>query len=249
MTKPDLAVDVKSMRYPSSLEPADNLINNIVFLVPFGGFVSMLGPSGAGKTTLLRIIAGLECKFEGTITLGGSRIVSPTRRIQIVFQENRLLPWKSAAENIAFAMRDPNSQENQDKIEMWIKKVDLEKERTFWPKSLSGGEQGRVAFARTFVDPPQVLLLDEPFRNLDFVTRFRLQDVLRETLETAPMTVVMVSHNIEDAILLSDTVCVLSRSPMEIKSQFSVNLEKPRDRNSPEFRQLTAQIEDALRGK
>jgi sulfonate transport system ATP-binding protein len=246
MMSSDLVVNISSMRYPGSKKPGD-LIKDLSFTVRSGSFVSFLGPSGAGKTTILRMIAGLERRYRGEIMLGGEQVLRPSREIQIVFQENRLLPWKTVTENISFAIHRSNSQETKAKIEKWLENVQLKDQKDSWPKDLSGGEEGRVAFARTFVDPPQVLLLDEPFRNLDMVTRFRLQDVLLNTLEAQPITVLMVSHNIEDALLLSDVIYVLSNSPMRIESEFPVKFEKPRDRNCRELRDLSSDIERSLK--
>ena len=242
----DLAVNICSMRYPNSKDPG-NLIEGLHFTVPFGEFVSFLGPSGAGKTTLLRMIAGLERRFDGGIELGGKTISTPSRDIQTVFQDNRLLPWKTVEKNIEFAIRHQDSQSKKAIVEKWLKIVRLTNRKDAWPKTLSGGEESRVAFARTFVDPPKVLLLDEPFHNLDLVVRFELQEELLKILQIQPTTVVMVSHSVEDAVFLSDTVYLVSDSPMKIEATFPIEVKKPREPKDPKLSEISDEITRHMR--
>lgn len=246
MISPDLVIKISSMKYPESKNPSE-LIKDFTLIVTAGKFISLLGPSGAGKTTLLRIIAGMERRFEGSVTLGDKLVVKPSRRIQIVFQDNRLLPWKTVAENIGFAAPRSSRKLGKEPIQKWIENVGLTAQKDSWPKDLSGGQERRVSFARAFIDPPDILLLDEPFHNLDFITRLDLHGVLLNRLDTNPITVIMVSHNIDDALLLSDTVYLLSQSPLRIAKVFSVPFKKPRDRNSEEFHDLSVEIESILK--
>lgn len=240
-----LSVRVSSMRYPESTE-GGNLIEDLSFEVPPDGIISILGRSGAGKTTLLRMIAGLERRFQGVISLNGGQISKPSRDVQIVFQDYRLLPWKTVYENIAFATNKSDLTDNKPQIERWIEVVGLQHRRNAWPKNLSGGEEGRVAFARAFVDQPKLLLLDEPFRGLDLSTKFDLQDQLIRALEAQKTTVVMVSHSVEDAVFMSDAIHILSSSPMKVEKTFHIAASRPRKRGDHKLSELTAEITEYL---
>lgn len=244
MTRAILSVSVDAMRYPGKASAAD-LIRGVRIDVPAGSFVSILGRSGSGKTTLLRVIAGLERRFAGTVRLAGIDVKGPTRDIQIVFQDNRLLPWKTAKGNIEFAL--PRTVVQDTVVDDWIAKVGLTKERDSWPKALSGGQEGRVAFARVFIDPPRVLLLDEPFRNLDVIARLELQGVLTSYLGSSATTVIMVSHNIEDALALSDEIYVVTSCPLTVAERVKVPISRPRERNSELLRAMEAELEAALK--
>src|ERR1051325_10908473 len=216
-----LSININSMRYPESQERR-NLIERLHFDVPSNAFVSLLGRTGAGKTTLLRILAGLEHHYVGEIRLNGAAVVKPSRDVQVVFQDYRLLPWKTVYENIEFATSKRDAEAEKAQIEKWISIVGLNSRRNALPKTLSGGETGRVAFARAFVDQPKVLLLDEPFRGLDLVSKFRVQDALIEALREQPATVVLVSHSVEDAVFLSDTIHVLRGAPATVDRTYCV---------------------------
>lgn len=236
------------MRFPDAKEP-ENLIEDLRLEVPLDGIVSLLGRSGAGKTTLLRMIAGLERRFEGEVKLNGGTIQKPGRDVQIVFQDYLLLPWKTVYGNIEFAVKNGNGTPNREQIERWIEIVGLGHRKDAWVKNLSGGEKGRAAFARAFVDQPKVLLLDEPFRGLDLGTKFDLQEQLLNALRAQKTTVVMVSHSVEDAVFLSDTVHILSDSPMKIDKTFSINVERPRNRGDHKLSGITAEITEYLVAK
>jgi ABC-type nitrate/sulfonate/bicarbonate transport system ATPase subunit len=241
MNDTELTVNILSMSYPKAVANGP-LIEKVSFSVQPRSTIAFVGRSGAGKTTLLRMIAGLERRFSGDIRLGGIPITKPSRDIQIVFQDYRLLPWKTVGDNIRFAVSGDDGSE----VERWLEIIGMKDKRDAWPKTLSGGEEGRVALARTFVSPPKVLLLDEPFRNLDLVAKFNLQAELIRNLERQRAIVILISHSIDDAVLLSDTVYLLSRSPMRIQARFDVNVEKPRKRGDPKLIELAAKIQDSL---
>lgn len=229
------------------IDPPTVLIDGLTIKAKKGEVVSLVGPSGVGKSTLLRILAGLETKFLGRVDLDGKAIKQPSRRIQIVFQNNYLLPWLDVKGNIAFALKDKEPTACAQKINNWINKVGLVKKAADLPKTLSGGEASRVAFARAFIAPPELLLLDEPFSALDTITKEGLQqELIRFATETAT-TVVLVSHSVDDAVFLSDRVIVLAGLPLRIFEEFSVKLKRPRDRENEELFKLALRIKEALR--
>lgn len=243
----DLCVKVERMRYPNgSLK--GNLIEGISLHVPAGAFVAFLGPSGVGKTTFLRIIAGLETRYSGMVSLGSNRVCRPSREIQLVFQDYRLMPWKTVRQNIEFAAAAGSTGLDGARLATWLQLTGLADKGDAFPKTLSGGEAGRVAFARALLDPPKVLLLDEPFRNLDFVAKFALQDEFVSEVQASRPTVIFVSHSLEDALFLSDTIYVLSGPPMRIDRAYSVDVPRPRRRSDPKLMELLSLLTEELGG-
>ena len=236
-----LSVHIETMRYPES-EDSENLIEDLHLEVPTDTVVSLLGRSGVGKTTLLRIIAGFEHHFKGQIAINGNLVKKPSRGVQMVFQDYRLLPWKSVYENIEFATSRKDTQADCQQVEKWLKIVKLGEKRNEWPKNLSGGETGRVAFARAFVSSPTILLLDEPFSNLDMIAKFSLQNELQEYLRIHKTTVILVSHSIEDVVFLSDVIHVLSDHRMKIAKTFNVEVSRPRHRDDPLLNKVHREI-------
>jgi ABC-type nitrate/sulfonate/bicarbonate transport system ATPase subunit/ABC-type nitrate/sulfonate/bicarbonate transport system permease component len=236
---PALSIHIDSMSYNLNSEP---LIQNFNMEIRAGETISLIGPSGAGKTTLLRILAGLQNKFKGSIKLGERNIEFPSRDIQIVFQDNRLMPWKSVKENVEFASSEMHSKSRKSNVEQWLKNVGLEKEMYSWPRDLSGGQEGRAAFARTFIDSPKLLLLDEPFKSLDTITKYKLQNEFIDFLKGKCITVVLISHSIDDAVFLSDKVYLLRQKPLQIEKEWNINISKPRDRENLELKKIAAEI-------
>lgn len=224
-----VSIRISSMRYPESSNSA-SLIEDFRCEILPNQFVSFLGRSGVGKTTLLRMIAGLEPRFEGQIAIDGKAVTEPSRSVQMVFQDYRLLPWKTVYENIEFAARRHDSGGDGEQVETWLKTIRLFDKKDAWPKTLSGGEAGRVAFARAFVSSPAILLLDEPFSNLDMIAKMDLQNELQEYLRIHQTTVVFVSHSIEDVVLLSDTIHLLSNDKMRVVETFELESPRPRRR-------------------
>jgi len=244
-----LIVDISSKTYPLATGKVF-VHRNLSFHVRRGQFMTLLGPSGCGKSTVLRMIAGLDTDFEGRISLGGKDLTSPGRDRGIVFQESRLLPWLSVQSNIAFALpRHLNRMERLRRMAYALKAVGLRKFRRAWTHQLSGGMAKRVALARAIVNVPDLLLLDEPFGALDSLTKFALHDELRKIHEVGGTTTLLVTHDVDEAVYLSDVVAVLSPAPTTVRSVVDIDLPVQRDRSSPEFSALRARLMDELFAK
>lgn len=208
-----LKVYIDSMSHPRK-SYSDDLMKNIEFECISGDIVSILGPSGAGKTTLLRIIAGLETGYVGEILLNGIKIEKPTRRIQVVFQDNKLFPWLNVFENMKFAKK--KGDQSCD-VERNMQLLGLAAKQHSFIKELSGGEEARVSLGRTLVDAPDILLMDEPLNNLDIRTKRDMQEKLLSFHENNPeMIIIMVSHSIEDSLSMSDKLFIYSSRPMTL---------------------------------
>jgi sulfonate transport system ATP-binding protein len=219
-------------------------LRDIVLTIDPGEFVCIVGGSGCGKTTLLRIIAGLDTDYEGSVFLDASRITSPGLNRGVVFQEHRLLSWLTVHDNIAFGLTNLPPAERREKIRHYIGLVGLDRFEYDYPHQLSGGMSQRVAIARALVGQPRVLLLDEPFASLDALTRMRLQQEILRIWETERSTVVMVTHDIEEAVYLADRIVIMSPQPGTIKKVLPVDLPRPRDRADGEFVRVRKSVHD-----
>ena len=204
-----LRIDRVGKVYPDGTQA----LSHIALDVLRGEILVLLGASGCGKTSLLRIIAGLESASTGSVALDGHRIDAPHVEIGLVFQEPRLLPWLSVAENVGFGLRGQSHAERDAKVGAIRARVGLAGQRGKLPRDLSGGQQQRVALARALVVKPAVLLLDEPFSALDALTREALQHHLLELWADDGPTIVMVTHDIEEAAVLADRIVVLEPHP------------------------------------
>ena len=226
-----------------------HVLTDLRFEVRRGEFVSLLGPSGCGKTTLLRMIAGLERADEGHISLDGHAINGPGPDRGIVFQESRLFPWLTVEQNVGFALPAGTSgQGAQRLINHALELVGLSKFRQAWPYQLSGGMEKRVALARALVNVPSLLLLDEPYSALDTFAKFALQAELARIHEREKMTSVLITHDLDEAIYLSDRIVVLSPAPATIRNIHPISLSRPRDRTSEAFARFRSIIlEEVLR--
>ncbi|PDT35629.1 nitrate/sulfonate/bicarbonate ABC transporter ATP-binding protein [Rhizobium sp. M10] len=215
-----------------------------------GEVVAIIGGSGCGKSTLLRLVAGLEPPTRGEIRLGGRRLVEPDARVNIVFQEPRLFPWLTVADNIAFGLRHLDKGERSARVEAALSRIGLSGYGGRWIRELSGGQAQRVALARGLVTRPSVLLLDEPFSALDAMTRTDLQDHLSDLWQENGSTMLLVTHDIEEAVALADRIIVMRPWPGRILEVVPVDLPRRRDRNSPGFaivkRELSILLERSL---
>jgi len=226
---------------------------DISFQVQPSEFVCILGPSGCGKTTLLRTIAGLEAPSAGEMLV---RAVQADKipEIGMVFQEQGLFPWMTVYNNLAFILENnPNfsRREIPGLVNEFLTRVGLEKFAGYYPHQLSGGMKQRVSIARGFVTRPEILLMDEPFVFLDFQTRLHLHALLLSLWQSYQKTVVFVTHDIEEAVLLADRVIVMTARPGKIKEIIDINLERPRDifaiRHSQAFLDYIQSITELLK--
>jgi NitT/TauT family transport system ATP-binding protein len=237
----------------SSTRPV-RVFEHISFSQREGAFVSMVGASGCGKTTLLKIVGGLTAPSSGTVYVNGRLVIEPPAEAVIVFQDysKSLFPWKNVEQNIALGLESiglPDGSKMQ-RIAKYLQMVGLDGASRHYPWELSGGMQQRVALARALAREPALLLLDEPFGALDTVIRSRLEDDLLELWRALGMTALLITHDIDEAIYLSDRILVLAGTPTAISADVAVPLSRPRDqvttRSDPLFSSLRAQVYRAL---
>jgi ABC-type nitrate/sulfonate/bicarbonate transport system ATPase subunit len=228
----------KSFRRNGTARP---VLADLSFTIDRGEFVAILGPSGCGKSTILRLIAGLEQPTAGEVTIGDSRVSVTDDRCAVVFQEPRLLPWRTVAANVALGARRRGGRAS-DRVDRLLAEVGLHDAAGAWPHQLSGGMAQRVGLARGLAAEPDVLLLDEPFAALDALTRLRMQDLLLELHAHHAQTVVLVTHDIDEALYLSDRIVILGESPARVVGVHQVALPRPRERSHPAVVQLRDEI-------
>ncbi len=225
---------------------AHRALENIDLDIDTRESVALLGPSGCGKSTLIRILAGLETATAGDVTLDGRAAKGPTSEVTLVFQEPRLMPWLTVEDNVRLALVDQTPAQQEPRIRDALKAVGLETFAKALPRQLSGGMAQRAAVARALVRRPSVLLLDEPFSALDSFTRRRLQDHLTELWRSAKFTLLLVTHDIEEAIVVADRIVVLAGPPGRIAEDIRVDLPRPRERSSTQLQSLRQHLEDVI---
>jgi sulfonate transport system ATP-binding protein len=223
---------------------AVDALRHVDLAIQQGECVTLLGPSGCGKSTLLRVIAGLVEGYDGDVVVEGVPITGTGAERGMVFQDHRLLPWLTATENVRIAL-DNCAFSGREKTELalaHLAMVGLEGFEYAYPGQLSGGMAQRVAIARALVNRPRVLLLDEPFGALDAITRAHMQAELARLWEREHITMIFVTHDVDEAIYLGDRVVVMARRPGRIRTQFPVEIERPRRRTDPAFNALKERI-------
>ena len=205
-------------------------IKNLPFAVKENEFLCLLGPTGCGKTSVLNAIAGFIKPAKGRIMINGKNIEEPTGKIGIVFQNYALFPWKTVQENIGMGLKiNGFSQYEISRLaKRYLQLIGLTKYSGYYPKELSGGMQQRVAIARVLANNPELILMDEPFASLDAQTRIKLQEQLLKIWQLRKKTIIFVTHDIDEAILLSDRILVMTKMPGKIKKEIKNNLPRPR---------------------
>ena len=227
------AIDLADLRFAFPARDGTSLpvLDGIDLSVPAGGIVALIGPNGSGKSTLLRVLAGLLRPTAGTVRIDGAEITGPDARIGLVFQEPRLFPWRSSADNITYPLELAGvpAAARVERLATLVQLMGLEPSAVgARPSELSGGTRQRVALARALALEPRVLLLDEPFSALDALTRERFDLELLRLWDRSGATIVLVTHSIPEAILIADRVIVLSARPARIAADIDVDLPRPR---------------------
>ncbi|MBI5251126.1 MAG: ABC transporter ATP-binding protein [Desulfomonile tiedjei] len=224
-------------------------ISSVNLRVEQGQLVSIVGPSGCGKSTLLRIISGLEKSFEGKVLLDGQEIVKPTNDVGLVFQQYALFPWRTMCENIEFGLEIMGmcKEERRAIAEKYIHLFGMQGFEDRYPCQLSGGMQQRVAIARTLIMNPKLVLMDEPFGSLDSQTRNDMQEFLMDLRRERNDTILFVTHNVDEAVFLSDRIVVLSKRPAKSLRIFELIAPHPRDRTSKESNDIRREVIGILR--
>jgi NitT/TauT family transport system ATP-binding protein len=238
-------------------EDAVEAIGDLDFEVAENEFVSVVGPSGCGKTTLLKCMSGLLAPTSGEVYLHGQRIDGPPEKMALVFQEysRSLFPWMTVRQNVAFPLRRRNLEKGKahDLVESAVKSVDLTRFLDRYPWELSGGMQQRVAIARALAYQPEIMLMDEPFASVDAQTRGDLEDLILEVRQEYGVTVVFVTHDIDESVYLGDRVVVLTPAPTSVQEMLEVDLPQPRDqvetKEMQEFARLRAHVYTSIKRK
>ncbi|MEM8876440.1 MAG: ABC transporter ATP-binding protein [Pseudomonadota bacterium] len=242
----DAVIGVKDLRYryPGAETP---VINSLTLDVARRAFVSVVGGSGVGKSTLLRMIAGLIAPEAGDIRITAEQQIGRRRRA-LVFQDGRLMPWRDVHGNIAFGLEklSLNAQERASRIEEVLALTGLTQFADRWPHQLSGGQTQRVGIARALAVKPDILLMDEPFSAVDALTRQHLQTELTRIWQRSGAAVVFVTHDIEEAVYLSDRVVVLGGNPARVTADIAIDDPRPRDRAVSAASSITREVAEAL---
>lgn len=250
-----VSLDGVGRSFPSAVKGgADRrVLRDISLDIAPGEIVSLLGPSGCGKSTLLRQVSGLDHPDEGVVTIDGAPLQGIDQRCAIGFQEPRLLPWRTLAQNVALGLpRGTPKAEGKERVSQLLDLVQLGDAKDLRPRQVSGGMAQRVSLARALARGPGVLVLDEPFGALDALTRLTMQDLLLEVHAAEPATILLVTHDVDEALYLSDRVVLLGAEPGErpgsgavIRSVITVPGARPRDRGDSTLAHLRAEL---LRG-
>jgi ABC-type nitrate/sulfonate/bicarbonate transport system ATPase subunit len=225
------------------------VLRGINLTIRRGEMLSIVGASGCGKSTLLRLIVGLDADFDGDILVHGAPVAGPGAERAMVFQDHRLFPWLTVEDNIALGLdaTDLPASVRRERIAEQIELVGLDGFAKAYPHQLSGGMAQRTAIARALVAEPEILLMDEPFGALDSLTRVHMQEELLRIWTKRRVTIVIVTHDVEEALYLSDTIAVMDARPGRIQTIADVTLSRPRDRAAPAFASLKNDILQRLR--
>ncbi|HKV12954.1 MAG TPA: ABC transporter ATP-binding protein [Thermoanaerobaculia bacterium] len=219
-----------------------HVLEDINLDVREGEFICIVGPSGCGKSTLLNIAGGFLAATRGEITIDGKTVTEPDPRHIFIFQENGVFPWLTVEDNVGFGVKRPNAEEKKKVVDHYVEMVGLTGFGKTYPRELSGGMKQRVEIARAFAAEPDVLFMDEPFGALDYLTRMRLRSELTQIWQRERKTVLFVTHDVEEAVQLSDRVVVMGKRPSRIRDIVTIEVPRPRDLDDPACRRLRDHI-------
>ena len=237
----------KNFPRPEGEGAATLAVDRVSLDVAAGELICIVGPSGCGKSTLLRLITGLDAPSSGELWIGDAPITAPNAERGLVFQDPNLFPWLTVRRNIqAGLVARGVLREKRHEVDEFIRLVGLEAFADAFPHHLSGGMAQRVALARALINHPKVLLLDEPLGALDAFTRMRMQDEVLRLWQSRRTTMLLVTHDIDEAIYMSDRIVIMTPHPGRIERTIPITLERPRQRNSPEFLRLRGEILELL---
>jgi ABC-type nitrate/sulfonate/bicarbonate transport system ATPase subunit len=237
----------KDFPTPDNVNIRTLALDNVSFAVRAGELVSLVGPSGCGKSTLLRLLAGLDNADTGERWIGAEQITGPSAERGLVFQDPNLFPWLTVRRNIQSGLVARGKlREKRHEVDEFMRLVGLETFANAYPHHLSGGMAQRVALARALINHPKVLLLDEPLGALDAFTRMRMQDEVLRLWQTRRTTMLLVTHDIDEAIYMSDRIIIMTPRPGRIERTIPITLDRPRQRNRPEFLRLRSDILELL---
>jgi len=236
------------LRHVNKMFGSLQVLNDINIKVDKGSFAAIVGPSGCGKSTALRMFAGLEAPTSGEVLADGIPVKDPSPDRMLIFQEHALLPWSTVEDNVGLGLEFANvpKKERQERINTVLEKVNLSGFNHYYPSQLSGGMRQRVAIARALVMDPDVLLLDEPYGALDAMTRLTMQNELLRLWSGSGKTMLLITHDIDEALYLADTVYVMSPRPGQVTAEFHLDLPRPRNRNSERFAEYRQEIMQLL---
>lgn len=224
-----------------------NAVTDVNISMYNGEFVSLVGTSGCGKSTILRMIAGLIAPTAGELTINGNKITAPGPDVGMVFQKPTLFPWLTVEDNVAFSLKMQGKlKENTEDVHRLIKVIGLEKFKKDYPGQLSGGMAQRVALARAMISKPKILLMDEPLGALDAFTRMNMQNEILDMWHMNKQLVVMVTHDIDEAIHMSSRILVMEAHPGRIREEIKIDMDYPRNRSSSIFVEYRNHILDLL---
>jgi NitT/TauT family transport system ATP-binding protein len=234
-TSNDSVIEVRNlwMTFPGKTKNQPvNVLENVNLTVRRGEFVCIVGPSGCGKSTLLNIIGGFLKQTSGEVLVEGRPVSGPDPRRIFVFQENGVFPWLNVEDNVGFGLSEKTADERRAIVRHYIDMVSLTGFEKSYPRELSGGMRQRVEIARALASSPDIIYMDEPFGALDFITRLKMRADLVRIWQEEKKTILFVTHDIEEAVQLADTVLVMSRRPATVQCSEAVHLDRPRDLDS-----------------
>ena len=250
-----IAINGVSMEYVTP-KGTTHVLDNVSYEVTDGHFVAIVGPSGVGKTTLLRLLTGLQQPTGGEIVVRGKKITGPPQGLAVVLQDytRSLMPWLTVEKNIALPLRNQklSKAEMKERIESSLEEVGLAGQGAKYPWQMSGGMQQRASIARALAVRPNILVMDEPFASVDAQTRFDLEDLVLKVRDDFGITTLMVTHDIDEAVYLSDEIVVLYGKPAKVRDVVTVDIPFPRTqietRNDPRFADLRTHVYAMVRG-